>query len=91
MANNAAAFFPSKNLPEAKPKSFGLMLAEEISKQPSMDRVTWFLVVTLVQLHSEKQAGQKKHGMHSLRRKREPGKVRLAPSPVLKEMGRLRF
>ena len=34
-ANNVAAFCPChKNLPEAKLKRFGLMLAEEISKQP---------------------------------------------------------
>ena len=38
-----SAFCPCpKSLPEAKVKSFGLIpLAEEISKQPSIDSVVW--------------------------------------------------
>lgn len=41
-------------------KSFGLMsLAEEISRQPDMNRVMWLLVITAVQIGNEKeQAGQ---------------------------------
>jgi hypothetical protein len=36
-----------KNLPEAKLKSFGLMgLAEEISRQSSINSVMWLLAVT---------------------------------------------
>lgn len=41
---------------EAKLKSLGLMaLAEKISRQPSVGSVTWFLVVTLVQIYKEKE------------------------------------
>lgn len=43
-----------KNLPEAKLKSFRLMvLAEEISTQPGIDCVMWLLVVTL--MHNENE------------------------------------
>lgn len=41
---------------EAKLKCLGLMaLAEKISRQPSIDSVTRFLVVTLVQIYNEKE------------------------------------
>ena len=37
----------SKNLPESKLRSFGLLiLAEEISRQPSIDCVMWLLVIS---------------------------------------------
>lgn len=46
-----------KNLPEVN----GLtVLLEEISRQPSIDRVLWLLVVSLTQIYSrEEQAGQR--------------------------------
>ena len=38
---------PKTYLPEAKLKSFGLMvLVEEISRQPGIDCVVWLLVIT---------------------------------------------
>ena len=46
---NVAAFCPYlKSLPEAKVKSFRVIpLAEEVSKQPSIDFATWLLVLCL--------------------------------------------
>ena len=46
LVKKVAAFGPClKSLPEAKVKSFGLiLLVEEISKQPSIDSVVWLLV-----------------------------------------------
>ena len=43
LVKKVAAFCPYwKSLPEAKVKRFGLIpLAEEISKQPSIDSVMW--------------------------------------------------
>lgn len=58
---NGFCLFP-KNLPEAKSKSFGVIsFAEEISRQSTIDSVMWLLVVTVVQIYSEKkQAKQEK-------------------------------
>ena len=51
---NVAAFCSCpKSLQESKLKSFGLMLAEEISKQPSIDWVAWLLVSRLMQIYKE--------------------------------------
>ena len=52
LVKKVAAFCPCpKSLPEAKVKSFGLiLLAEEISKQPSIDSVMWLLVLTLMKI-----------------------------------------
>jgi hypothetical protein len=46
LVKNLIAFCPcSKRLPETKLKSFGLIpLAEEISKQPSIDSVVWLVI-----------------------------------------------
>ena len=45
-----------KSLPEANMKSFGLIpLAEEISKQPSIDSGVCLPVLTLVKIHNEKK------------------------------------
>ena len=45
-----------KSLFEAKMKSFGLiLLAEEISKQCSIDSVMWLLVLTLMKIYNEKE------------------------------------
>ena len=57
LGENVTAFCPClKSLPEAKVKSFGLIpLAEEISKQPSIDFVMWILMVTLMKIYSEKE------------------------------------
>lgn len=42
-------------------KSFELiLLAEEISIQPYIDAVLWLLVITLVQVYSEKEEVQQK-------------------------------
>ena len=69
---------------ETKLKSFGLMsLAEEISRQSSINCVMWLPVKTLVQIYNEKEeAGQNKCKMYSLRRKKKtvPGNVMLEPS-----------
>ena len=52
-----AAFCPClKSLLETKVNSFGLtVLAEEISKQPSLDSLVWILVVTLMKIYNEKE------------------------------------
>ena len=52
LVKKVAAFCPcTKILPEAKVKSFGLIpLAEEISKQPSLDSAVWLLVLTLMKI-----------------------------------------
>lgn len=49
-AKNVVALYPlPKNLPEAILKSSGpISLTEEISRQPSIDCVTWLLVINLV-------------------------------------------
>jgi hypothetical protein len=49
----------SQNLHEAKLKSFGLIsFAEEISRQPNIDSVTWLVVITLMQIYNEKEQGE---------------------------------
>ena len=55
-----AVFCPcSKNLCEGKLQSFDLVSKTEISRQPSIDSVTWLLVIILVQVYIEKeQMGQ---------------------------------
>ena len=63
LVKSVAAFCPClKSLPEAKLKSYGLTaLAEDISKQPSIDCVAWLLKASLMQIYTEKeQAGQGK-------------------------------
>ena len=57
-------------------KSFGLIpLAEEISKQPSIDSVVWLLVVTLMKIYNEKeQAEQGKLQNVKFEEKRNPSK-----------------
>ena len=52
LVKKEAAFCPClKSLPEAKMKSFGLIpLAEEISKQPSLDSAVWLQVLTLMKI-----------------------------------------
>ena len=57
LGENVTAFCPClKSLPEAKVKSFGLIsLAEEISKQPSIDFVMGLLVLTLMKIHNKKE------------------------------------
>ena len=53
LAKNVATFCPClKTLSEAKMKKFGLiLLADEISKQPSVDSVMWLLAVTLKKMY----------------------------------------
>lgn len=60
-----------RSLPEAKLKSFGLIsLAEEISRHPNNDSVTWLLVITLRKICNKKEQGrQKETQMSSLRGK----------------------
>ena len=57
LVKKVAAFCPCpKSLPEAKVKSFELIqLAEEISKQSSIEFVMWILVVTLMRIYNEKE------------------------------------
>ena len=68
-------------------RSIGLiLLAEEISEQPSIDSVMWLLVVTLMKIYHEKeQAEQEKY----FRRKgvQESG---MELRPLFKETNRLR-
>ena len=60
LVNNSAATCPClKKLLEAKVKGFILiLLAEEISKQPKIDSVTWLLVVTLMKIYDEKEQAE---------------------------------
>ena len=60
LVKKVASFCPCpKSLPEAKVKSFGLIpLAEEISKQPSIDSVMWLLVLTLIEIYKEKEQAE---------------------------------
>ena len=45
-------FYPYKNLPEGKLKSFRLMtLAEETSRQPDIESFKWLLVIALMQIY----------------------------------------
>lgn len=62
LAKEVAAFCPCmKNLSKIKLKSFRLMyLTEENSRQPKIDSMMWLLVVTLMQVYSEKRAGRAK-------------------------------
>ena len=49
----------SEEFSEAKVKSFGLIsLAEEISKQPSIDTALWILVLSLMKTYSEKEQAE---------------------------------
>ena len=56
LLKNLIAFcFCLKDLPEARMQSFRLiLLAEEISRQLSIDSVTWLLVLTLMKIYQEK-------------------------------------
>ena len=65
----------SKNLPEAKVKSFELIaLAEEISKQPSIDTVVWSLVSILIKIYNDKdQAEQGNIQNTQIEEERTPG------------------
>jgi hypothetical protein len=48
-----------KNLPEAKLKSFRLIvLAKETSRQPNVDCVMWFLMVPLMLTYYEKEQAE---------------------------------
>ena len=77
----------SKNLPEAKLKSFGLVvLSEEISNQPRI--VMWLLVFTLMKICNEKEQAEKGK-MYNSRRKGALGS-RMMANPVFKEINRLR-
>lgn len=76
-----------KDLPEANLKWFVLMaLAEEISRQHSIDFVGW-----LLQIYNEKEQGrQREYKLHNLRRKRAPGNVMMEPTPMLREVKSLK-
>ena len=55
-SRNGCSFFCPKSLPEAKVKGFGsVLLAEEISKQSSIDSVMWLLVLTMMKIYNEKE------------------------------------
>lgn len=72
LVRKMAAICPClKSLPDFKVKSFGLItLVEEISKQPSIDSVSWLQVLMLMKIYNKKkQAEQGKY----LWRKRSPG------------------
>ena len=56
----AAVCLCQKSLPESKVKSFGLiLLAEEISKQPSIDSIVCLLAITLMKISNEKEQAEK--------------------------------
>lgn len=62
LANNIACFcLHTKNFPEAKLKSYGLIsLAEEVQRQPDIDSVVWLLVMTLMQICNKKGQPEQK-------------------------------
>ena len=83
-----AAFFPCpKCRPEVKVKNFGLsILAEENSKQPSIDTGVWLLVLTLIKkiIMKKSKLSREKY----LRRQGTPGRMEL--KPVFREINTLR-
>ena len=80
-----------KKLSVATLKSFEIMeLAEEISRQPSIDSVMWLLVVTLMQIYNDKeQAEQGKIQNVQIEKKRSNRCIKKL-SPVLKEIKSLK-
>jgi hypothetical protein len=58
-----------------------MVLAEEISTQPSVDSVMWLSVVTM----KRSKVDKRKYKVSGLRRKGPPGNV-MEPSPVSKEI-----
>ena len=60
LVKKVAAFCPCpRSLPESKVKSFGIiLLAEEISKQPSRDSEVWLLVVILLKICNKKEQAE---------------------------------
>lgn len=60
LATNVSTFSSCpKNLLEAKLKSFRLMaLVEEISRWPSIDCVTWLLLIMVMQIYNGKKSKQ---------------------------------
>jgi len=84
------AFCPClKSLPEAKLKNFELIaLAEEISKQASIDSVLWLVVFTPLQIYNEKnKLSKEKQKMYSSRREGVPGSG-MKLNPMFKEINR---
>lgn len=62
LAKNVTTFsFPfPKNLPKPSLKGNGLISLVEISRLPNIDSATWFLVIIVIQVYTEKeQMGQK--------------------------------
>lgn len=76
-----------------------MALAKEISRHPSVNYVTWLLVITRMQIYYDKcQTGQKKLTNQpnkkttknqttkcNLKRKGAPGNITLEPRPVFKK------
>jgi len=62
------------NRPEAKLESFELTaLAEEVSRQPSLNCAAWLLVATFMQIYTkDDKLSKEKPRMYSLRRKGTP-------------------
>ena len=96
LAKDVVAFCPcpenkttttTTKIPVATLKSFEIMeLAEEISRQPSIDSVMWLLVVTLMQIYNDKeQAEQGKIQNVPIEKKRSNRCIKKL-SPVLKEI-----
>lgn len=76
-----------KSLPEGKVKSFGLTpLAEEITRQPSIESVMWLLVFMLKRFMMKRgKLSRVNYKMKILRRKRAPGS-RMELSPIFKKI-----
>ena len=71
-----------RSLSETKVKRFGLIpLAEEISKQPSLDSALWSLELMIIMIYNEKEQLEQRKGT--------PGSGKEL-SPVLKVINRLR-
>lgn len=63
-----------------------MVLAKEISRQPSINSFMWLLAIVVKQIHNEKeQAGQEKNVMFRLRRKGAQGNIVLELSLVFKD------
>lgn len=91
MVVDVTAFCPCpKNLPEVKFKSNEVIsLAEEHSREPNIDFVMQFLVITLKQIYSGKKATEQKEIQNILLKRKKKHQGDLMLQLVMKGIRRL--
>ena len=57
-------------------------MVADISRQPNVEMVAWLLMVTIVQIYSEKEQMGQKFRMYSLDLKSELGRLKVGPRHV---------